>query len=198
MKGVLAWMLTAPLALVSSQLAHDAAYLGAEPDDDKRSHLLESTGHGYLAEVGKADGADRHGRVPASPSRRALRLRAARRPDRAPRRRLRSRSFPSRRSCFQEHLERLLHDGQLPVRAAARVADPARPRAPAAVRAAGLRDSPGCCCARPTRSPARSPAAGAGVAVRGAGSARVPLDVSLPRTRVRARGYTGRGPPLSA
>ena len=54
MRRLLAWSLTAPLALVGSQLAHDAAYLGAEPDDDRRvSHLLESTGHGYLAEVAK-------------------------------------------------------------------------------------------------------------------------------------------------
>ena len=193
MKGVLAWMLTAPLALVSSQLAHDAAYLGAEPDDDKRSHLLESTGHGYLAEVAKPTAliatavcllavaayygyalrGGRIARVPAAPF--AL--------------------VPVAAFLFQEHLERLLHDGHFPL--GLLLESPILLGLALQLPFALLAYATAWVLLRATAALVRALAGGwRGLAVRGTASARVPLTVTLPRARVLARGYTGRGPPL--
>ena len=43
-----AWLLTIPLAIIGSQVAHAVDYRLVEPDAVARARLLESTGHGYL------------------------------------------------------------------------------------------------------------------------------------------------------
>jgi hypothetical protein len=47
-RGV-AWLLTLPLAVVGSQLAHALAYRLATGSERERSHELAASGHGYLA-----------------------------------------------------------------------------------------------------------------------------------------------------
>jgi hypothetical protein len=44
----LAWLLSLGLAAAGGLAAHGLAYRIAEPDAERRHHLLESTGHGYL------------------------------------------------------------------------------------------------------------------------------------------------------
>jgi hypothetical protein len=44
----LAWLLSLGLAAVGGLAAHGLAYRIAEPDAERRHHLLESTGHSYL------------------------------------------------------------------------------------------------------------------------------------------------------
>jgi hypothetical protein len=193
MKRVLALTLTAPLALVGSQFAHKAAYLGAEPDDERRSHLLESTGHAYLSEVAK----------PTALIAVALCLAAlaahfvyARRGGR--RARLGAAPFalvPLVAFLLQEHLERALHHGNFPFTLLLE-----RPillglalQVPFALLAYAL----AWLLLRATEALARAlggawPEASLG----GAACVHAPTAVLLPRVRVRARGYTGRGPPL--
>lgn len=108
-----AWLLTLPLAVVGSQLAHALAYRLATPNDAERGHELAASGHGYLAylpavlavcsvlvalalagELGHAL-TDRS-RRPSRPS--ALRFAVL---------------APAIFAC-QEHFERLLHDGRFP------------------------------------------------------------------------------------
>jgi len=193
MRGALAWLLTAPLALVGSQLAHDAAYLGAEPDDDRRSHLLESTGHGYLAEMAKPTaliavalclaalavhyGYLRRGGRPARPGAAPFAF------------------VPVGAFVLQEHLERLLHDGSFPftVLFEGPILLGLALQLPFALLAYGV----ALLLLRATEALARALAGGwHGLSLPGVPSARLAHAVLLPRTRVRARGYTGRGPPL--
>jgi hypothetical protein len=105
------WLLTLPLAIVGSQAGHALAYRLVTPDGAARAHQLASTGHGYLAYaplalavfsvvVLLALGVElRHvvsgGRV-ARPSAFTFAV-------------LAPAIF-----VFQEHFERLLHDGVLP------------------------------------------------------------------------------------
>ena len=196
MRSALAWLLTAPLALVGSQIAHDAAYLGAEPDDDRRSHLLESTGHGYLAEVAKPTAL-----IAVALCLAALALyyvlRAARRPARAARGGAVRRSCPWLRSCSRSTSSASSTHGQLPLRA---LLEPPILlglvlQLPFALLAYGV----AWLLLRATEALVRA----LGGEWRDVSSARrrsprAPLAVLLPRTRVRARGYTGRGPPLAA
>ena len=44
----LAWLLSLGLAAAGGLAAHGLAYRVAEPHEDRREHLLEQTGHGYL------------------------------------------------------------------------------------------------------------------------------------------------------
>ena len=44
----LAWLLSLGLAAAGGLAAHGLAYRVAEPHEDRRAHLLEQTGHGYL------------------------------------------------------------------------------------------------------------------------------------------------------
>ena len=44
----LAWLLSLGLAAAGGLAAHGLAYRVAEPHDERREHLLEATGHGYL------------------------------------------------------------------------------------------------------------------------------------------------------
>ncbi|MGH3035754.1 MAG: hypothetical protein ACRDMU_01105 [Gaiellaceae bacterium] len=47
----LAWLLSLGLAAAGGLAAHGLAYRVAEPHDERREHLLEQTGHGYLDPV---------------------------------------------------------------------------------------------------------------------------------------------------
>lgn len=45
---MVAWSLVVPLAVVGSQIAHVVGYRLATPDGDERAHALTSSGHAYL------------------------------------------------------------------------------------------------------------------------------------------------------
>jgi hypothetical protein len=49
MKRHLAWPVALPLAVLSALAGHSAGYRVVVPDAHEREHLLEQTGHGYLA-----------------------------------------------------------------------------------------------------------------------------------------------------
>lgn len=118
----LLWLLVAPLAAVASQAAHWAAYRLAVPDPAERAHALASTGHGYLAWLPLAGG------IAGALVLAALALRAvaaargggpggAGRADAAPVARWPFALVPLLAFAGQEHLERLLHDGGVPLHA---------------------------------------------------------------------------------
>jgi hypothetical protein len=193
MRRRLAWLLVAPIALVSSQVAHALAYRSVEADAAARSSLLASTGHGYLdylpfaaalvtvlcalgfvaqVRIGLA-GSSAGGVGP-----RAFAL------------------VPLAVFAVQEHFERLAHSGELPLTA---VLEPTfllglALQIPFAVLAWALarllleaaRALVHVLTRRPTRVVARDRAP------------RPPLAVALPRPGILARGYTERGPPLPA
>jgi hypothetical protein len=48
MRGLIAWLLTLPLTGGGLFLAHDLSYRAVEPHTHDRATLLEGTGHGYL------------------------------------------------------------------------------------------------------------------------------------------------------
>jgi hypothetical protein len=48
-RRTIAWLLTMPLAVVGSQLAHALAYRLMTPSDAERAHELAATGHAYLS-----------------------------------------------------------------------------------------------------------------------------------------------------
>lgn len=52
MTAFLRWTLVLPLTVVSSQVAHWAAYRVVAPDARQRAQLLADSGHGYLVHVG--------------------------------------------------------------------------------------------------------------------------------------------------
>jgi hypothetical protein len=56
MRRHLAWPIALPLAAVSALAGHAAGYRVAVPDAHERAHLLEHTGHGYLAYAPTATG----------------------------------------------------------------------------------------------------------------------------------------------
>jgi hypothetical protein len=56
MRRHLAWPIALPLAVVSALAGHAAGYRVAIPDAHERAHLLEHTGHSYLAYVPTAIG----------------------------------------------------------------------------------------------------------------------------------------------
>jgi hypothetical protein len=111
------WLLTLPLAVVGSQVAHSLGYRLVTPRDAERSHDLAATGHSYLT---------------YAPVLLALCLVLVALALAGELRQLMARSCrgPTRPSalCFavsapaifvcQEHLERLLHDGAFPWTAA--------------------------------------------------------------------------------
>jgi hypothetical protein len=101
--------------LAGSQAAHAFAYRFAAPDGHERAHLLEESGHGYFAYAPLVAAiavalclvaftlrvlAARRGRPGGALSLSAFAL------------------LPPLAFVFQEHAERLLHTGQIPVRAA--------------------------------------------------------------------------------
>jgi hypothetical protein len=195
MKGALALLLTAPLALVSSQLAHDAAYLGAEPDAEKRSHLLERTGHAYLAELAKPTALVA---VALCLTGLALYSVYVRRGGRHPRPgALPFALVPVAAFMLQEHIERVIELGRFPHTLLLE-----RPvllglalQLPFALVAYGL----AWLLLRATEALVRALSGEwRGSSLRNDGSARLPLAVAPARMPVRARGYTERGPPLPA
>ena len=48
MKRQLPWLIAMPLAVVGTLAGHSAGYWAAIPDAHERSHVLASSGHGYL------------------------------------------------------------------------------------------------------------------------------------------------------
>jgi hypothetical protein len=109
----LVWLLTVPLAVAGSQLAHALAYRLAVPDADRRSLLLAATGHGYYAHLplALALGSVFVGLALAAEIRHLGlgRQRAARGPSAVTFAVLAPAIF-----CFQEHFERLVHHGGFP------------------------------------------------------------------------------------
>lgn len=111
-RGVV-WLLTLPLAIIGSQLAHALAYRLVTPNESERAHELAATGHAYLAYAPAVLGlcsvlvvvalagelrrlvSDTQ-RWPSSPSPSSFALLA-----------------PAMFFC-QEHFERLLHSGAFP------------------------------------------------------------------------------------
>jgi hypothetical protein len=107
------WLLTLPLAIIGSQLAHALAYRLVTPNESERAHELAASGHAYLAYAPAVLGlcsvlvvvalagelrrlvGDRQ-RWPSSPSPSSFALLA-----------------PAIFFC-QEHFERLLHNGAFP------------------------------------------------------------------------------------
>ena len=106
-----AWLLTVPLAVVAAQLAHALAYRLAEPSAHERAHLLSETGHGYLRLT-----ADGLGVVAAAVLfALILEVRAIGTKQEGGRPRLWAfAAFVPATFIFQEHLERLFHDGAFP------------------------------------------------------------------------------------
>lgn len=50
-RGLSAWCVAAPLAIVGSQAAHALDYRIVAPDPEEREHLLRETGHAYMAHL---------------------------------------------------------------------------------------------------------------------------------------------------
>jgi hypothetical protein len=104
MRRGLSWLLTIPLVLAGSELAHAIGYWTAVPDARQRAHVLAATGHGYLSYAPLVAGLGvaavvvalaQHARGGATA-------------------RLRAWPFallPLLTFVLQEHLERLLHSG---------------------------------------------------------------------------------------
>jgi hypothetical protein len=104
MRRGLSWLLTVPLVLAGSELAHAVAYWTAVPDAHERAHVLAATGHGYLsyAPLAVAFGV---GAVVVALAQHARGSATAR---------VRAWPFallPLLTFVLQEHLERLLHSG---------------------------------------------------------------------------------------
>jgi hypothetical protein len=110
----LAWLVAVPLMTAGSLTAHALAYRIVEPDSSLRLDLLARTGHGYLASAPLLLGAAlavalaglaahavgaRRGRPPAQPAAWPLAL------------------LPPLGFMFQEHLERLVASGDMPLAA---------------------------------------------------------------------------------
>lgn len=111
-RRAIVWLVTLPLAVVGSQLAHAAAYRLATPDDHERAHELAATGHGYLAYAPTAL-AVLALLVVVALAHEVTYLRKAT----GRRLRLSARTFALVAPALfvvQEHLERLLHDGTVP------------------------------------------------------------------------------------
>ena len=105
------WLLTVPLAVAGSQVAHVLTYRLVVPNADQRAHLLADTGHAYMAHLPLALALCTVlvllGLVPQA--------RGAR-PNHA--RGLAAWHFALIAPlvfCCQEHFERFLHDGTFPV-----------------------------------------------------------------------------------
>jgi hypothetical protein len=102
MRRGLSWLLTVPLVLAGSELAHAVGYRSAIPDAHERAHVLVATGHGYLSFAPLAAG------IGVATVLLALALHAGRRGNA----RLRAWPFavlPLLTFTLQEHLERLFH-----------------------------------------------------------------------------------------
>ena len=117
MRRRLLWLLVGPLALGASQCAHWLAYRLVAPDAHERAHLLAETGHAYLAAVPALAGVAGALVLAALAGRASV---AARGSDAGSYRRLAAWPFaliPVVAFALQEHVERLAHDGAVPLHA---------------------------------------------------------------------------------
>jgi hypothetical protein len=112
MRVLATWLLTLPLIGSGLLLAHELSYRAVEPHTHSRDALLQSTGHGYLGHLplAAALGASMLVIGVALLSARAFRGKAA----------LRLRVWPFAvlppfAFAVQEHLERMVHTGELSV-----------------------------------------------------------------------------------
>ena len=113
MRRRIVWLLSIPLILAGSQLAHDLAYWIAYPSSGTRSQVLAATGHGYLRDalfgfvlgIAVVLAALLFRIVEVRRDRAATALRVPLAPFVA---------LPPAIFVLQEHLERLLHDGVFP------------------------------------------------------------------------------------
>jgi hypothetical protein len=189
-RGV-AWLLTVPLAVVGSQVAHALAYRLVTPDEALRAHELAVTGHAYLAyaplvlavcgalvlvALGAELGQLVTGRAGATQRPSAVTFAAL---------------APAIFVC-QEHFERLVHDGGFPWDAAVQPAFVVGlllqlPFAAAAYVLARL-------LLRAVGSLGRLLAGRPRRRVRSRASLR-PARLAVPRVPVLALGYSSRGPP---
>jgi len=180
-----AWLVSLPVVLAGCLTAHVAAYALVEPDGHARHELLAGTGHGYLAQLPllAAGGVIL---LLAAALHHALRGRVGTRP-----RSLLFAVLPPVAFAFQEHVERLLHAGDVPLGTALEptfviglalqipFALLARVLARAVLGAADVLGT--LLRRRPTARPR----------VR----VRLPLSAQLPRVDPLAAGAPGRGPP---
>lgn len=121
MRRRLLWLLIAPLAVTASQGAHWLAFRLAAPDATARHHLLDETGHAYLAYAPVLAG------IAVALVLAALSVRAAAAARRGPGRggdgvratvaRWPFALVPLVTFAVQEHSERLLHEGAVPLHA---------------------------------------------------------------------------------
>ena len=107
------WLVTLPLAVAGTQLAHAIAYRLAVPEANERAHELSATGHGYMAYLPLALAM---GAVLVTYATVTEVLHLTRSTERV---RLRPHAWhfaivpPALFAC-QEHFERLFHDGTFP------------------------------------------------------------------------------------
>ena len=117
MRRRLLWLLVAPLGLGASQCAHWLAYRLVAPDAHERAQLLAETGHAYLAYAPALAGVAGALVLAALAGRASA---AARGSDPGSHRRLAAWPFaliPVVAFALQEHVERLAHDGAVPLHA---------------------------------------------------------------------------------
>lgn len=107
------WLLTVPLAVVGSQLAHALAYRLVTPAEALRSHELTATGHSYLAYAPVALAVCGVLVVLALVGELGH-LMTARNPGNARPSAARFAALAPAIFVFQEHFERLFHDGVFP------------------------------------------------------------------------------------
>jgi hypothetical protein len=188
-------MLTVPLALAGSQLAHELGYAAAAANSHEREHLLETSGHAYLDDYGPLAAALAAALLVAAL---VAYVRLSRNGGRGARLGAAPFAFlPITVFVLQEHCERLLHQGHLAPEA---VMTPTfllglALQLPFAVLAYAIARM----LLRAAEALARTFAARRPLtAQRAVSRPRPPRAIALPRTAPLARGYTGRGPPLLA
>jgi hypothetical protein len=108
------WLLTLPLAVVGSQLAHALAYRLVTPNELERTHELAASGHAYMAYVPIALAVGVVLVVVALSGELRFLLRARHAPGSRPSALRFAMLAPAIFVC-QEHFERFLHDGVFPV-----------------------------------------------------------------------------------
>jgi len=185
-----AWLVAVPLMTAGSLTAHALAYRIVEPDSATRADLLTQTGHGYLASAPLLLGAALAVALAglAAHASGALRGRPAAQPPAWP-----LALLPVLGFVFQEHLERLVAWGDLPLAA---VTEPTflvglllqLPFALAALVVARALSRAAEALGRALRTPPRRSARPR--------DARRPVVALLPNAPRLAAAHSGRGPPV--
>jgi hypothetical protein len=114
-RGLVPWLVAIPLMVAGSLSAHEVSYWLVVPDAAARATVLEASGHGYLSEAPLVLGVLGAVLLAALAGRVVSSLRGAAPARLAP---LPVFLVPLLGFALQEHLERLLHAGELPVSAA--------------------------------------------------------------------------------